>query len=196
MTTYFKNFTQRDVRDVDLSHGTGVTYRHFDGPVLWPFGYGLSYSTFSYKWSDGPSSSAPALRIGTAAQGTTDHEVVVTNTGTVAGDCVVLAFAVADENYQGTNKDAAGAPLKKMFGFQRLRDMAPGEKRTVMFSSTAEDLSVVDAGGSRWLKPRRAWIEIGDVAAPARRELAIEGEDRLLEAAGTWAEAAVEYLAK
>ena len=106
----------------------------------------------------------------------------------------MLAFAAADENYQGTNKGEAGAPLKKMFGFQRLQNMAPGEKRTVLFSSTAEDLSVVDAGGSRWLKPRRAWIEIGDVAAPARRELAIEGEDRLLEAAGTWAEAAVEYL--
>ena len=181
---------------MDLSHGTGITYRHFDAPVLWPFGFGLSYTSFSYKWSDGLSSSAPPLRIGTAEQATADHEVEVTNTGKVAGDCVVLAFAAADENYQGTNKGEAGAPLKKMFGFQRLQNMAPGEKRTVLFSSTAEDLSVVDAGGSRWLKPRRAWIEIGDVAAPARRELAIEGEDRLLEAAGTWAEAAVEYLAK
>ena len=32
-TTYFKNFTARDVRDVDLAHGSGVTYRHFAGPV-------------------------------------------------------------------------------------------------------------------------------------------------------------------
>ena len=51
-TTYFKNFTARDVRDVDLAHGSGVTYRHFAGPVLWPFGAGLSYTTFSYRWSD------------------------------------------------------------------------------------------------------------------------------------------------
>ena len=41
-TVYFKNFTARDVREVDLSRGTGVTYRHFSEPVLWPFGFGLS----------------------------------------------------------------------------------------------------------------------------------------------------------
>lgn len=33
VTSYFANFTERDVRDVDLAHGTGITYRHFDGPV-------------------------------------------------------------------------------------------------------------------------------------------------------------------
>lgn len=42
VTTYYKNFTQRDVRDVDMSHGTGITYRHFAGPVLWPFGFGAT----------------------------------------------------------------------------------------------------------------------------------------------------------
>lgn len=118
----------------------------------------------------------------------------MTNTGNVAGDCVVLAFAVAQSNFHGTNKDAAEAPLKQLFGFERLHDMAPGEKRSVLFSSTAEDFSVVDSGGNRWLRPRRFNIEIGDVLVPARREVVIEGKERLLEAAGSWAEAAAAHL--
>ena len=53
------------------------------------------------------------------------------------------------------------------------------------------------SGGNRWLKPRRFAIEIGDVLAPARREVVIEGEDVQLEAVGPWAEAAAAaYLAK
>ena len=144
-------------------------------------------TTFSYKWSD---ASAGRLSLSTADlhAAPADHQVEVTNTGTVAGDCVVLAFTVAAENYQGTNKDEAGAPLKRMFGFRRLRAMAPGEKRLVLFSSTAEDLSVVDGAGDRWLRPRRAFVEIGDVVNPARRQVVIAGEERLLEAAGPWAD--------
>ena len=123
-----------------------------------------------------------------------DHQVEVTNTGTIAGDCVVMAFAVAQQNFHGTNRDEVGAPLKSLFGFQRLHDMAPGEKRSVLFSSTADDLSIVDTGGHRWLKKRRFSIEIGDVLVPARREVVVEGNERLLEAAGPWADVAAAYL--
>jgi hypothetical protein len=63
----------------------------------------------------------------------------------VAGDCVVLAFTVATDGIRD-NRDGSGAPLKQLFGFKRLHDMAPGEKRSVLFSSTPEDFSVVDSG--------------------------------------------------
>jgi beta-glucosidase len=150
-TTYFANFTQRDVRDVDLASGTGITYRHFSGPVLWPFGFGLSYTTFSYKWSN---SNILETRLDTLSKTPVDHEVTVTNSGSMAGDCVVLAFLVSG-NFRGTNRDEQGAPLRKLFGFQRLKAMQPREARSVLFSSTANDLSVVDHTGSRWLKQRR-----------------------------------------
>eukprot|EP01051_Picozoa_sp_SAG22_P005385 SAG22_NODE_318_length_12494_cov_18.507705_2_plen_215_part_00 len=188
-TTYLKNFTERDVRDVDLAHGSGITYRHFAGPVLWPFGTGLSYTTFSYKWSDNNAAAAgqAAPMVLSTQHEQTMHEVAVTNTGTIKGDCVVLAFVTAT-NFQGSNRDEAGAPLRRLFGFKRLVDMLPNEKRTALFSSTAEDLSVVDTNGDRWLKPRAAGLEIGDVVAPARRRLTIEGAPRLLDRAGPWAE--------
>jgi len=104
------------VRDVDLSHGTGITYRHFAGDVLWPFGSGGSYSTFSYKWSDcrGPGCQPESVLSTSALLKTSaDHQVVVTNTGAVAGDAVALLFA-ASANHRGTNKDVHGAPLRKV----------------------------------------------------------------------------------
>ena len=58
----------------------------------------------------------------------------------------------------------------------------------MLFSSTAEDLSVMDGAGDRWLRPRRAFVEIGDVVNPVRRQVVIAGEERLLEAAGPWAD--------
>jgi hypothetical protein len=52
------------------------------------------------------------LRAGAAA----DHQVVVTNTGDVVGDCVVLGFAVSEMNHQGTNRDRAGVlPIHASF---------------------------------------------------------------------------------
>ena len=124
---------------------------------------GLSYTTFTYKWSDATTKekhrrqSEPALLLqsvttrwlsSTATAATTelkavdhqvtvtntvDHQVTVTNTGNRAGDCVVLAFLVS-ENFRGTNRDEHGAPLRKLFGFHRLHDMQPGEARSVPYS--------------------------------------------------------------
>ena len=118
---------------------------------------------------------------------TVDHKVLVTNTGSKVGDCVVLAFIVSD-NFAGTNRDQDGAPLRKMFGFRRLKSMQPSESREVLFSSTAADLSVVDTSGARWLKPRRVRVEIGDVLTPVTTDLSLHGNGMLLEEAGAWSD--------
>lgn len=68
------------------------------------------------------------------------HSVVVTNTGTYTGDCVVTAFVLA------TPGSPSDTPVKKMFGFERLKAMQPGEVRTVDFYPDPSQLSVVDAG--------------------------------------------------
>ena len=48
--TYYTNaITQRDKSNMDLASDGGITYMYYDGPVSWPFGFGLSYTTFAYE---------------------------------------------------------------------------------------------------------------------------------------------------
>ena len=81
------------------------TYRYFNGEVLYPFGYGLSYTTFSYADS----------RISSARVSAHDSVIVsvnVTNTGTMDGDEVVQLYAM--------HPDVPGAPARALVGFQRV----------------------------------------------------------------------------
>lgn len=169
-TTYFGNFTERDIRDVNLRSGSGTTYWWMQDPVLFPFGYGLSTTNFTFVWSDGPppsanSSAVLAQRLTVQLPAASEvssfslqHTVVVTNTGTRASDVVVLAFAVATA---GSHSDM---PLRRLFGFERLSMMAPGENRTVTFASDADSLGIVPRGstaGVVQLVPGTVRIECG-----------------------------------
>ena len=107
------------------------TYRYFTGTPLYPFGYGLSYTTFAY--SD--------LRVPTepvAGGGTLKAEATVTNTGKLAGDEVV-------ELYLGF-PNVAGAPLKALRAFRRVR-LEAGASERVQFELHPRDLSMVTEGG-------------------------------------------------
>ncbi len=100
--------------DYDLRHGR--TYMYFRGEPQYPFGYGLSYTTFAYA---NLRTSAPSLARG----GAIDVSVDVTNTGARAGDEVVQLYV----RYPESKVDR---PLKQLRGFQRVA-LAPGETRTV-----------------------------------------------------------------
>ena len=109
----------------------GRTYRYFDGTPLYPFGYGLSYSTFSYSALTLPKKPVKAgdpLTVG----------ATVTNTGKVAGDEVAQVYL--------TFPKVAGAPLRALRGFQRVH-LAPGASQKVSFELNPRDMSMVtDAG--------------------------------------------------
>jgi beta-glucosidase len=110
---------------------TGRTYRYFEGEPLWPFGYGLSYTTFSYSNLNLPY--AP-VNAGDAL----DASVTVTNSGKVAGDEVVQLYLKFPE--------VPGAPIRALRGFQRIH-LDPGANQKVEFHLTPRDLSMVtDAG--------------------------------------------------
>ena len=91
----------------------GRTYRYFDGEPLWPFGYGLSYTTFSLQRSQ--AAGAPVN-----AGDPLNAAVTVTNTGKVAGDEVVELYLKFP--------DVAGAPRLALRGFQRVH-LEPGAAR-------------------------------------------------------------------
>ncbi len=109
----------------------GRTYRYFDGPVLYPFGYGLSYTTFSYK---NLHLSKNTIDEGGRSKLTVD----VTNTGKRAGDAVVELYA------KGRGLKAGGA-IKSLKGFQRI-ELRPGETKKVSFEITNETLHTYKEG--------------------------------------------------
>lgn len=109
----------------------GRTYRYFNGKPLYPFGYGLSYTTFSY--------SNLTLPQGELAAGDPLHaEVTVTNTGKVAGDEVVQLYLRFPR--------VPGAPLKALRGFRRIH-LEPGASQQVNFDLNGRDLSMITEGG-------------------------------------------------
>jgi beta-glucosidase len=111
----------------------GRTYRYFDGTPLYPFGYGLSYTHFTYA---DLALSASRLRAGDALR----VSVKIRNDGTRAGDEVVQVYIDAP--------DLPLAPRHALVGFRRVH-LAPGERRQIDFALTPRLLSQVDAAGHR-----------------------------------------------
>jgi beta-glucosidase len=109
----------------------GRTYRYFTGTPLYPFGYGMSYTKFSY------SDLAVATQT-VAAGGPVSAEVTVTNSGSRDGDEVVQLYL----KFPNT----PGAPMRALRGFQRIH-LAAGASQKVHFDLKDRDLSMVTEGG-------------------------------------------------
>ena len=118
------------------------TYRYFSGTPLYPFGYGLSYTTFTYSGLEVPS------RV--AAGGEVSVKVTVTNTGKMAGDEVVQLY-LTDE------KASTPRPLRQLEGFTRIT-LDPGESRRVEFTLKPEQFSIINNRESRVIEP--GWFTI------------------------------------
>ena len=125
MTWYRSEKDLPDINDYDIIKGKR-TYQYFDGEVLYPFGYGLSYTEFSY----GP------ITAEAGAEGVKIN-LTVTNTRKTAGDEVVQLY-VHKENSR------VKQPIRQLKGFLRLKDIAPGEAREAEFFVSYEDLRYYD----------------------------------------------------
>jgi beta-glucosidase len=130
------------------------TYRYFKGKPLFPFGYGLSYTTFAYS-----DLSVPTQAV--AAGQPVDADVTVTNTGKVAGDEAVQAYLKFP--------DLKGAPQIALRGFQRIH-LEPGASQKVHFELKDRDLGMVTEDGNPIVAPGDYTISIGggqpDTGAP------------------------------
>jgi beta-glucosidase len=132
----------------------GRTYRYFGGTPLYPFGHGLSYTTFRYE---NLRTSTSSLREGESASVLVD----VTNTGSVVGDEVVQLYVSYPES-------SVSRPIKDLRGYRRVT-LDPGETRTVELPLAATDLTYWDADGDRWvLEPGSVTLEVGASSADIR----------------------------
>ena len=109
------------------------TYRYFTGKPLYPFGYGLSYTRFSY-------SSLALSRRAIKAGDRLGVDVTVRNDGSLAGDEVAQLYLSFPQ--------APGMPIRALRGFNRV-NLAPGESKRVHFDLDPRDLSSVTAAGKR-----------------------------------------------
>ena len=123
----------------------GRTYRYFTGTPVYPFGYGLSYTSFAY----GPLQVTPASG---GAQNGVRVTTELRNTGSRAGDEVAQLYL--------DFPDLPGTPNIALRGFQRVH-LAPGERRQVTFDLSPRDLSAVTIDGQRELMPGPYRVTVG-----------------------------------
>jgi beta-glucosidase len=123
----------------------GRTYRYFEGTPLYPFGYGLSYTKFSYGGLRVPSEPI-------AAGNPLPLDVTVTNSGAPDGDEVVQVYL--------TFPNAPGAPLRALRGFKRVH-LKSGESQSVHFELTDRDLSMVTEAGEPVIAEGQYSVSVG-----------------------------------
>jgi len=130
------------------------TYRYFSGKPLYPFGYGLSYTTFSYSGLNIPTQAVSAGQ-------SVGADVTITNSGKAPGDEVVQVYLKFP--------DVKGAPQIALRGFQRIH-LEPGTSQKVHFDLKPRDLGIVTEDGLPVIAQGDYTISIGggqpDTGAP------------------------------
>jgi beta-glucosidase len=155
--TFYRNVA--DLPPFDDYNMAGRTYRFFDGPALFPFGFGLSYTTFAYD----------SLRVSSdslAFDATDTVRVNVTNTGSRAGDEVVQLYV----QHLGSS---VPRPREDLRGFQRV-SLTPGQTKTVAFSLPASALAYWNSATQGWsVESEPVRLEVGASSADIRLDRVI-----------------------
>jgi beta-glucosidase len=141
--TYYKSIDQIPAfENYDM---TGKTYRFFSQEPLYPFGYGLSYTTFSYSDLSVPEKTVAGEQV--------KITVKVTNTGKVEGDEVVQLY-ITDE------KATTPRPIRQLEGFTRIT-LKPGESKDVEFTLEPRQFSIINKKDKRVIEPGWFTISVG-----------------------------------
>lgn len=160
MTWYDGAALPPDMDDYDIMK-TKRTYRYYEGKALYPFGYGLTYTTFEYQ--------------NLCVEENADHLTVrfcVTNKGTAASDEVAQVYVKAPEG-------RAKKPIRQLVGFCRIHDIQPGETQEVVIDIPKKELNYYDVvRGDFMVEEGNYRFEIGASSEDIRlqQELFVAGE--------------------
>lgn len=138
--TFYKS--DKDLPDFNDYSMVNRTYRYFKGEAEYPFGYGLSYTSFKYDQLLVPASIATGKKISVSLR--------VTNTGKRDGEEVVQLYVSSP----GAGNDA---PIRSLKGFKRVT-LKAGQSQTIRFELSPENVSVVNAKGV--LQQRKGKLQI------------------------------------
>jgi beta-glucosidase len=141
---------------MDYDIRKGRTYMYFKGQPLYPFGFGLSYTTFEYGNLRTSAESVPGT-------GEITVSVDVKNTGKRAGDEVVQMYVKHLES-------AVERPIKELRGFQRIT-LGPGETKTVRMELKGSELAYWDAAAHSFVvEAGKMSVTVGSSSADVRLE--------------------------
>jgi len=191
-TSYPADYVSLSMEDMELrpnknTGNPGRTYKWFTGTPVYPFGYGLSYTTFAYKFLTAAkpveSTAVWAERAHQWAEvnAVKDHSAApfmsysanVTNTGSVTSDISILLFQ---------NSSVPDTPKQQLIGYVHLHSLAAGETRTVYFDVDMSSLLYVDHAGDRWLMPGEYRFFIGHAGYAAHEHsFRMEGQPMLVQ---------------
>jgi len=127
---------QKDVDYTEYAEGIWVGYRYFTTAgkeVSYPFGYGLSYTTFEYG--------KPTVKL---AGDKVTVTVAVKNTGKVAGKEVAEVYVTAP-------KGKLQKPARELKAFAKTKELAPGESQTLTMTFTTYQMASFDEAASAWV---------------------------------------------
>ena len=130
--TFYKSLS--DVPDYSDYNMKGRTYRYYNGPVQYPFGFGLSYTSFTYQLKN-------KLKPKYSPKDTIAATLLIKNTGAMDGDEVVQAYI----EYPNIGR----MPLKELKGFKRVT-VTKGNEQTVTIKIPAKDLQKWDMTAHKW----------------------------------------------
>jgi beta-glucosidase len=149
--------------EVNYAEGIYVGYRHFDKAgiqPLFPFGYGLSYTTFDYK-------NLQLSKTDLSPDGSVTASVDITNTGKRAGEEVV-------ELYIHDLQPQIDKPVRELKGFSKIA-LQPGETKTVQFTIHPRDLAYFDVPGHQWKADAGGYeIEVGASSRDIKQTAALQ----------------------
>jgi len=155
--TFYKSIS--NVPDYSNYNMKGRTYRYYDGPVQFPFGFGMSYTSFAYQAESGMK---PAYKV----SDTLTVNLQVKNTGQMDGDEVVQAYI--------TYPKIDRMPLKELKGFKRV-SVTKGGERHVVFKIPVKELQKWDMATHGWkVYPGNYKLILGDNAVDEKVSIGFE----------------------
>jgi beta-glucosidase len=141
----------------------GRTYRYMKAEPLYPFGFGLSYTSFAY-------SDLQISKNRIKGNETIEATVTLTNTGKIASDEVAQLYITHEAPAGSAAPDILkDAPLYALKGFQRV-NLAPGASIKLSFSITPDKLSLVDQQGNSVVPAGKVKISVGGSLPGSRSE--------------------------